>query len=1461
MPSIYLERVPIKNFYLGYFGFDHLQLVFEPDSLTSAPVPQEGWFVLEGTRSVTPNGVFLGALGDTGSMTLYIATGGLRGEALEASIGTPETRGSRLVTSTDATAAWAAMVQHAQDIADHAYRYVGYGLPSSPTSTLNSTSFITSVMYVAGFEITDHLPRGLRFSPGTNTLLGGYDDERFQIAEHYDALYGGFGEDVLFASDSSNRVDRLYGGGDNDELHWSADVDYMHGGDPSLSYAEDGTDSLVFEGAGIVTFEFFEHNVPHRTPEFVAAYNNGIAWLFSIEIIKWNENSDVLIAGPGVQLTDEPVSLHLGGQDAGRGDELSLDGAGAGMTINGATSTAHFINANGATGDAGLWVESVEWLIGSAHDDRFYAGDTLRGIEAGAGNDLIDVHEIAAHTGHSPRGFDIEIDGGDGNDTIVASAGRTLANGGAGADRFVVSALTTPGQGTVELVIEGADANDSLFIAYNLINGSGAGYDGSSLMQITGAVGTIGELMGDLFQLSFQHRTMNQIHFGHNEPQGNILLLGYIGFYMEGDDLIVLIMSGEAITETVEIDDAGNTRVETHIGSDPATSTYIRIVDFQPGDLGLQFIDPGEPYFDEGLGVTIYPDWDSAVSQLYRPFSSPLEARPAAPTSDPNSLDNAPTPPPTRFDGTPGDDQISLDQPARVQAGAGDDTITMSGAGNDTIDGGEGADSMSGGDGNDTYIVDNAGDLVIEASGGGNDVVISSIDLVLADHVEDLYLAGAARAGTGNDLRNRLVGSDGDDTLSGLGGGDTLLGGRGDDVLIGGDGRDGYMYFRGDGHERIVDGGTTQGEPDIDTLYLFDGISPADVTFFRLASSPDDLMLAIRGGGRITIENYFTGDGSGIDVIRFENGVVWNRDEIDDRADDAPILTAAPPDAHDDPVLHYGGSDYIVPAALLLANDRAAAGATISIVAVSELSAGSAFVNAQGDIQLVMPPGYEGLLTFTYTIMDADGGTSSARAAMTIVENEAPVATAIIPHQTVAAGQSWSMALPAGLFTDADGDRVYVWATLANGDSLPAWLRFDGRTGTFSGTPPEGASGDLDIRLVAADDYTRSHLDFTLSIGAGGEPGVTVQGTPDNEELVGGAGNDVFLLAAQSNGFDTYNGGGGIDTILGNPWNDVIGIWSITSIEVIDLGAGDDIIRLTEGGATLDLSGVTLIGVELIDGGAGNDTITGSSGHDVIRGNAGDDTLIGGGGNDTFTIVGGAEGFDHFDGGSGIDTILGSAWNDVIGIASLANVEIIDAGAGNDTIRLTAGNDTLDLSGVTLIGVELIDGGTGNDTITGSSGHDVIRGNAGDDTLIGGGGNDTFTIVGGAEGFDHFDGGSGTDTILGSAWNDVIGIASLANVEIIDAGAGNDTIRLTGGNDTLDLSGVTLIGVELIDGGTGNDTITGSSGHDIIRGNAGDDTLIGGGGNDTFTIVGGAEGFDHFDGGSGTDTILGSAWN
>ena len=118
---------------------------------------------------------------------------------------------------------------------------------------------------------------------------------------------------------------------------------------------------------------------------------------------------------------------------------------------------------------------------------------------------------------------------------------------------------------------------------------------------------------------------------------------------------------------------------------------------------------------------------------------------------------------------------------------------------NNTINGGGGADRMQGFTGNDLYFIDNAGDTVIEAAGGGIDRVSSSITLTLAANVENLTLTGSsALNGTGNSLNNTIVGNAAANTLNSATGNDSLDGGAGNDVLIGGPGKETLKGGTGD---------------------------------------------------------------------------------------------------------------------------------------------------------------------------------------------------------------------------------------------------------------------------------------------------------------------------------------------------------------------------------------------------------------------------------------------------------------------------------------------------------------------------------------------------------------------------------------------------------------------------------------------------------------------------------------
>ncbi len=124
-----------------------------------------------------------------------------------------------------------------------------------------------------------------------------------------------------------------------------------------------------------------------------------------------------------------------------------------------------------------------------------------------------------------------------------------------------------------------------------------------------------------------------------------------------------------------------------------------------------------------------------------------------------------------------------------LYGGAGDDYLD-GGAGNDWLDGGAGVDRMYGGMGDDTYVVRNSNDKVIEYANHGYDTVRATVSYALAagTHVEELRTTSSTGTKainlTGNSFDQKIVGNAGDNRLDGGGGVNELIGGKGNDTYI-----------------------------------------------------------------------------------------------------------------------------------------------------------------------------------------------------------------------------------------------------------------------------------------------------------------------------------------------------------------------------------------------------------------------------------------------------------------------------------------------------------------------------------------------------------------------------------------------------------------------------------------------------------------------------------------------------
>ena len=186
-----------------------------------------------------------------------------------------------------------------------------------------------------------------------------------------------------------------------------------------------------------------------------------------------------------------------------------------------------------------------------------------------------------------------------------------------------------------------------------------------------------------------------------------------------------------------------------------------------------------------------------------------------------------------------------------LDGGANNDTL-MGGGGNDTLFGGTGVDGMIGGTGNDTYFVDNVGDVVVENASEGIDTVYTASNYVLGANVEQLFLqeGGGSTTGVGNDGQNLLVGNSFDNALDGGANNDTLMGGGGNDTLDGGTGVDGMIggtgndtYFLDNVGDVIVE---NAGE-GIDTVYT--------ASNYMLGANVEQLYLLELGGAITGVGN------------------------------------------------------------------------------------------------------------------------------------------------------------------------------------------------------------------------------------------------------------------------------------------------------------------------------------------------------------------------------------------------------------------------------------------------------------------------------------------------------------------------------------------------------------------------------------------------------------------------------
>ena len=308
-----------------------------------------------------------------------------------------------------------------------------------------------------------------------------------------------------------------------------------------------------------------------------------------------------------------------------------------------------------------------------------------------------------------------------------------------------------------------------------------------------------------------------------------------------------------------------------------------------------------------------------------------------------------------------------------------------------------------------------------------------------------------------------------------------------------------------------------------------------------------------------------------------------------------------------------------------------------------------------------------------------------------------------------------------------------------------------------------------------------------------------------NDVVSGGQLDDSFILSATG-------GPGGTDTVHGNGGDDITDAGAtLDASDVIDGGAGTDTLNLQgdySGGLTLGAG--TLVGIETLQVSTGNIFVSYSYNLTSDDGNvaAGQTLAVDASGlvsTETLTFDGSAEtdGSFAFTGGAGNDVLTGGAQNDTFDLTH----------GGNDTVHGGGGDDTFSFGGA-FTAADTVDGGTGNDTL-------ALNGNYSGGITFGA---TTLTSI---ENLDLAAGHSyhlttdDANVAAGETLTVDAHLLTAANVLTFNGSAEtNGIFAITGGagDDTVSLSLAAVFGGSTFDGGSGNDTLELASGDDIVFG-------------------------------------------
>ncbi|WP_338846767.1 calcium-binding protein [Massilia sp. W12] len=1064
----------------------------------------------------------------------------------------------------------------------------------------------------------------------------------------------------------------------------------------------------------------------------------------------------------------------------------SIDGLGGADSIAG--STFNDVLSGGSGEDSINGGEGNDILSGGTDTDQLSGQEGADTLDGGSGSDTLD----------GGVGND-SLSGGTGFDTLSGGAGDDILNGGEGSDVYRIN-LSDGNDRIIESDSIGNSTDEVIFNFYNVNIIKAVERSGFDLVLRYGDTGKDQLTVVDYFDPSQPGSRVETFKFGEygttkwseTDINGRFNYMGDAGnnnligsdtlknriFGLDGDDTLTGGQSADSLNggngNDVLIGKAGNDTLDGGAGIDTAdysAQTSVLNLDLAKGEAR--------------------PDGSVAVDIL-------------------SGIENA-------RGGSAVDTMIGDINANKLEGMAGND-ILVGGGGADTLDGGTGVDLV------DYSAVGNAVKVALWNNrapdiGGGVTNTLLNIENVRATNFSDFLV--------GNTGANYIEGMGGNDTLIGEGGADTLDGGAGIDLVdysavknavkvalwnnrapdIGGgvintllniENARGTAYndtLVGSSVANLLEGmggnDTLVAEGGADTLDGGDGVDTAD--YSSLTASVDiDLSnkIASNNGAGVSnvllgIENVLGGKaddtiagdaasnllfgnagndkliasigtdtldgGDGIDLVDFsamQTGVkvrLW-------MGTDAQIITTGVSQSFKN-IEALRGSGY----------DDTLAG-NIGANTIEGLGGNDMLISAGGADKL---DGGDGMDTVNYAGTDEALQINLSTGTALYIDQK--VSNTLLSLENVVGGNSNDLIIGDAGANKLDG---------GNGN--------DSLAGAGGADTLDGGAG------IDTADYSSASggVDINLAINSAANNGANFANTVLNMENVrGGAFNDIIAGNALANmleggdGDDILQGAGGADTLNG--------------------GAGIDTadFRSTSGGVNVNLElnlasnngenvANTLLNIENVVGGIGNDTLVGSAGDNRLDGGVGNDALQGGAGNDVLVVSIGA---DTLDGGAGIDQADFSSMTAAVAVRLWKGSAAQDIGAG--TLQ-------------SFVNIENLAGSAYHDILAGNNGANKIEGQAGNDVLISDGGADTL------------DGGSGVDTVNYAGTNEALNI---------NLGAGTALYTTKNVSNT-------LLNLENVVGGNGNDVIIGDAAVNKLEGGAGNDNLTGGNAGDLFVF-------------------------